>query len=95
MKSCVKAISNIAKHANATTVIVKLNCQTDSVELLIQDNGIGFDHLSARKEGLGMGIMEERARNMGAQLYINSQIDAGTQLNIIWNNPNNKEYSND
>jgi GAF domain-containing protein/predicted hydrocarbon binding protein/anti-sigma regulatory factor (Ser/Thr protein kinase) len=90
-----EAFNNIAKHANATTVIVKLNCQTDSVELLIQDNGIGFDHLSARKEGLGMGIMEERARNMGAQLDINSQIDAGTQLNIIWNNPNNKEYSND
>ena len=42
---------------------------------------------SAKSEGLGLGIMAERARTVGAQLEIHSQIQAGTRLQITWQEP--------
>jgi signal transduction histidine kinase len=55
--------------------------------LVIQDNGIGFDLESVTPEGLGLDIMQERARNFDAQLEIHSHIQEGTRLHIIWQEP--------
>lgn len=79
-----EAFNNIAKHADATQVSVGLDCQPGKTELLIQDNGIGFDPQSSDHEGLGMGIMNERARNIGAKIEVRSQLRGGTSLRIIW-----------
>jgi signal transduction histidine kinase len=86
-----EAFNNIAKHANAAQVIVKLDCQSKKVELIVQDDGVGFDHDTAMNEGLGLGIMAERARNLGAQFDIISGIQAGTRLHILWQNSNQEE----
>ena len=69
------------------------NSQEDKTELVIQDDGIGFDLESAKAEGLGLGIMAERAHNVGAQFEIHSQIRGGTRLQITWQEPNEKEYN--
>ena len=79
-----EAFNNIAKHAEATQVRVKLDCQPGRAELAIQDNGIGFDPHSVNHEGLGMGIMNERARNVGAKIEVRSQLRGGTNLRIVW-----------
>ena len=63
-----EAFNNIAKHAEATAVQVQLDSRAGRTELVIQDDGIGFDLELAQTEGLGLGIMAERARNVGAQL---------------------------
>jgi signal transduction histidine kinase/predicted hydrocarbon binding protein len=83
-----EALNNIAKHADATTVTVWLDCHPGTVELIIQDDGVGFDLEAAKTEGLGLGIMQERAQNVGAQLEIHSQIDDGTKLRIFWQETN-------
>lgn len=82
-----EAFNNIAKHADAGAVQVQLDSQAGKTELVIQDDGIGFDLESAKTEGLGLGIMAERARNVGAQLEIHSQIQSGTRLQITWQKP--------
>jgi signal transduction histidine kinase len=79
-----EAFNNIAKHAEATQVEVELFCDPSQVALTIRDNGIGFDLLSSSHEGLGLKIMEERARNAGAKLELHSQIRAGTSLRVFW-----------
>ena len=90
-----EAFNNIAKHAEAAAVQVQFESLSDRTELVIQDDGRGFDVELAQTEGLGLGIMTERARNVDAQLTIDSQIGQGTRLQVIWQNPNNKEYDHD
>lgn len=90
-----EALNNIAKHADATQVMVKLNCQKGETELTVQDDGVGFDLKSAQSEGLGLSIMEERARNLGARYEMHSRIHEGTRLSIFWQDPNHEEYNNE
>jgi signal transduction histidine kinase len=79
-----EAFNNIAKHAEATQVRVGLDYQPGRAELVIQDNGIGFDPQSPKHEGLGMGIMNERARNIRAKIEVQSHLHGGTSLRIVW-----------
>ena len=90
-----EALNNIAKHAEATQVNVRLDCLTEWAELLIEDNGIGFDPHSSAHEGLGLGIMDERARNVGANLAIYSKIRAGSRLRLTWQQPDIKERTHE
>jgi signal transduction histidine kinase len=90
-----EAFNNIAKHAEAAAVRVQLDCQVGRTEIIIQDDGIGFDLTATQKEGLGLGIMRERARSAGASLEITSRFDEGTCLHILWQPPDSKEHNND
>jgi signal transduction histidine kinase len=90
-----EAFNNIAKHANATNATVKLECQPGKTVLVIQDDGVGFDLESASTNGLGLGIMQERARNAGALFEIESYIGEGTRLETSWHVSNDKEHQDD
>jgi signal transduction histidine kinase len=79
-----EAFNNITKHADATTVQVSLDCQPNRAELVIQDDGLGFELAVAQTEGLGLGIMAERARAARANLQIHSQIGQGARLSLTW-----------
>lgn len=79
-----EAFNNIAKHAEATEVSVWLTCVDGSAELMIKDNGVGFNAEAYHHEGLGLNIMQERVRNVNAQLEIFSQIHGGTRLHLFW-----------
>ena len=67
-----EALSNIRKHADATRVEVSLQNSGD-LELLIRDNGVGFDPelvKSKADQHVGLSIMRERAKRVGAHLDI-------------------------
>jgi PAS domain S-box-containing protein len=81
-----EALNNIAKHARASQATVELRCQPDRVELCISDDGRGFEPSSISPEHLGVGIMRERAKAIGAELEIESQLGGGTQLMVTWQN---------
>jgi signal transduction histidine kinase len=73
-----EALNNIAKHAGATQVNLNLHSQPDGLELTIADNGCGFDTTSISAEHLGLKIMNERSKEIGVRLTVNSQIGIGT-----------------
>lgn len=73
-----EALNNIAKHAGATQVNLNLHSQPDGLELTIADNGCGFDPASISAEHLGLKIMNERSKEIGVRLTVNSQIGIGT-----------------
>ena len=77
-----EALNNIAKHAGASQVILKLSFSSQAVKLSIQDDGRGFDQSDAPLNSLGLGIMQERAQKIGAELTINSQIGEGTTVTV-------------
>ena len=79
-----EAFNNIGKYAQATQVNVVLDLAHNKCKLLIQDNGIGFDHDLINKEKLGLKIMQERAEAIGADLTVKSTPDQGTKSSLLW-----------
>lgn len=57
---------------------------SDSVSLVIRDNGCGFDPKSVMGEHLGLGIMQERASSSQAILSIRSKSGRGTEVSLRW-----------
>ncbi len=80
-----EALNNIRKHAQATEVMVHLDCgQGDTAVLVIRDNGVGFDSDSVPAGHFGVGIMAERAEAIGAELVVTSQPGSGTDIRVKW-----------
>ncbi|MFN2284003.1 MAG: histidine kinase, partial [Anaerolineae bacterium] len=81
-----EALNNVVKHSRASQVEINLHCVPRvGVELLVRDDGRGFDPAQAHSDGLGLGIMHERAQAIGALLEIESELGSGTQVRLVWN----------
>ncbi len=79
-----EALNNIAKHSKASLVDVSLLRTKDGrVDLVIEDNGIGFD-IESIKKGLGLGSMRERAELSGGSFDIESVKGTGTKIFASW-----------
>lgn len=84
-----EALNNIAKHSKANLVRLSIGKKGDSIELTIQDNGMGFnlEEILAqewRKRGLGLTSMRERAELSGGSFAIESTIGKGTTIKAAW-----------
>lgn len=79
-----EALNNIAKHSGADSGMVMLKSEPGRVELRVRDNGAGFDRSKVTGRSLGLGIMEERARTIGASLDVHSEVGRGTEVTAIW-----------
>ena len=77
-----EALNNIAKHARASAVTVNLACRPDQTVLQISDNGVGFGPEDVLPDRFGLGIMRERAQDVGASLLIDSQPGNGTRISV-------------
>ena len=74
-----EALNNLVRYANAKNVIVELQVRGNWIFLDIKDNGVGFDLGKVKNQG-GMGLtsMEQRARQLGGRLVIQSNPGEGT-----------------
>jgi signal transduction histidine kinase len=88
---CQEALNNIAKHAKASHVNIDLKQEGLTVELRVHDNGKGFDPQQTLSGHYGVGMMQERAEEVGATLSITSQPHHGTELIMHWTNGSQKE----
>ena len=79
-----EALNNVVKHAKASQARVNLEAGGEKITLRISDNGRGFDLEVMELHGMGVGFMRERAGDIDAQLFINSQPDQGTEVLIVW-----------
>jgi nitrate/nitrite-specific signal transduction histidine kinase len=81
-----EALTNVQKHSGADTVrLVCRGLEDDTIEIIIQDNGQGFDPDDERRsnwDGFGLRFMRERAARVGGSLGINSQPGQGVQVAI-------------
>src|SRR5439155_20806073 len=77
-----EALNNVAKHARAGCVDVVLERSSESVSLIIEDDGVGFDPSKPETVGEGLGLvgMRERAALVGADLQIESTPGQGTTV---------------
>lgn len=77
-----EAINNALKHAGANNISVLLNEEDDRIQLIIEDDGTGFEKARAydRSKHHGLENMRERAEIMGGKLTIESDADRGTLI---------------
>ena len=76
----IEALNNSLKHAQARNVKVTIRCDASAVEINVSDDGIGFDPLRARRGGMGLRSMRERAELIGGTLEIRSSPNEGTSV---------------
>lgn len=78
-----EALTNIARHAAATSVAVELSSETYEVLLRVRDNGHGFD-LHERRAGAGLGLagMQTRARGCGGTLHMDTSSGKGLTIEV-------------
>lgn len=78
-----EALTNIARHAKATRVQLHLRSSGQTIELMIRDDGCGFDPKVIGQPGhYGLIGLQERARALGGTLSIDSQSGRGTTLKV-------------
>jgi signal transduction histidine kinase len=80
---CQEALTNIAKHAEANAVNIRIENKNDILAIKIVDNGKGINP-GILHNSLSMGLlnMKERASLIGADLRINSFTNSGTLIEL-------------
>lgn len=81
-----EALNNVARHAHATSVNIRLRQLAKEFRCSIRDNGVGFDSRALEtpgRRGLGMLGMKERLQSLGGTLRVESEPGRGTKLEII------------
>ena len=84
------ALHNVIAHANASLVEVTFHFASNSFQVIIADNGEGFNPRTAFEtpgDHLGLLGMKERAEGMGAQLAVNSSPKTGSEIELNLGNP--------
>jgi hypothetical protein len=83
-----EALTNIQKYANASKVLVELLIEGNTITMNIKDNGKGFhiEHLNPHRTfgGNGLKNMKVRAEKLGGKLMIESKIEEGTTVKLVF-----------
>ncbi len=78
-----EALTNLAKHAQASKVKINLDLSSDQLVLSVIDDGVGFTpRLKKDVEGFGLIGIRERVTAVGGKLQIYSQPGRGTQITV-------------
>lgn len=81
-----EALTNIRRHAVASEVKVRLEKNSQTVEMIVKDNGLGFvlDDLEKSPPGYhGLNIVKERAEGLGGSVDISTAPGKGTEVRVI------------
>ena len=76
-----ESLNNVARHANARKVKVFLEAKNGCGQLIVKDDGKGFELAELHDEGhLGVRGMRERVNEVGGELRIESALGKGTTV---------------
>ncbi len=77
-----ESLTNIARHAHASTVSVLLEQSSDNIRVIVEDDGCGFNPQTVQSEARHLGLygMQERAELLGGALTIESTPGGGTSI---------------
>lgn len=82
-----ESFSNIAKHADASHLVLSLQQENNVVSLIVKDDGRGFndeDVTRSRSDSHGLGLisMRERANLLGGAFHLDSTVGKGTTITV-------------
>jgi NarL family two-component system sensor histidine kinase LiaS len=76
-----EALANVARHSQARSVRIRYTQSGEQAQLVIEDDGQGFDPRSA-PQGVGLQSMRERVESLGGRLDVQSAPGQGARLTI-------------
>jgi hypothetical protein len=79
LRAAQEALANVARHARASRVFVSLGSVGGGIELIVKDDGTGFDPNQGLR-GMGTANMHTRAEEFGGKLELSSRPNAGTTV---------------
>ncbi|MFP1814970.1 PAS domain-containing protein [Lonsdalea quercina] len=79
-----ESLTNIARHAAASEVLIALENREGLIVLSVQDNGKGFDAREQKPNTFGLMGMKERGRMLGGEVTITSQPGSGTLIRMMF-----------
>ena len=77
-----EAVNNLARHSGAKQAWVRLRFLPATLELEVEDHGIGFSGRPA-KHGIGLVAMRERSELMGGRIVFSTPVEGGTLLQLV------------
>ena len=80
-----EALANVVRHAHARAATVELRIEGERLELLVEDDGEGFDAADRAGRGdghFGLAIMRERARGQGGECEVGPRPGGGTRVTL-------------
>jgi PAS domain S-box-containing protein len=77
-----ESLTNIARHAGASEVQIRLTVEDEQLVLTVRDDGSGIAESHGRSSGIGLVSMRERATALGGQLRIASIPGRGTTIEV-------------
>ena len=77
-------ITNVIKHANATEVTIHITNHDDSLNIMVEDNGKGFNpsQITKTNEGMGISSIDKRVEHLNGSMTIESELNQGTTVII-------------
>ena len=77
-------VTNIIKHANASEAIISLTQIENTLNIIVEDNGIGFNprEVSLNADGMGLGNIEKRIEYLEGTLEVDTTPGKGTTILI-------------
>jgi two-component system NarL family sensor kinase len=79
-----ESLTNIEKHSNAHKVSVILQQMGNMLQLIIRDDGVGFDvNATLRRRGIGLRNMRERVEFIGGDFELESEPGFGTEITVL------------
>ena len=78
-----EAFTNIAKHAHATRVQVLVKNYWNHIEVVVSDDGVGFDAGQTKNASHGLSGMRQRMHALQGRLELNSAVGHGTTIKAI------------
>lgn len=79
-----ESLTNVAKHARASTVVVRVEVIGGMLELEVVDDGVGLPD-ALRVNGMGVANVRERAELLGGEAQFASVVGGGTR--VLWRVP--------
>jgi len=75
-------INNVLKHSQAKNAYIILEEEDAVLNLIVKDDGIGFDEISEEETGIGLSQIKARIRMMDGQFFIDSTKGKGTKVMV-------------
>ncbi len=86
-RSIRELIINVTKHARAAHLNIELNRKKDMLEIMVRDDGVGFDYNSKlfklKSDSYGLFSIQERISDLGGSIKITSTPGSGTKIKLV------------
>jgi signal transduction histidine kinase len=75
-------VTNMVKHSKATEGYIYITHHFDTINLIVEDNGVGFDSALVGKDGMGLDSIAKRVGFLGGTFVVDSKKGKGSTIII-------------